>query len=139
MIDTHLRPDETGEVDSPGDQSRDGRGQAQQKTKSPSDSSAISGSTARDSYSAQDLARLNSRDNFRKGALKKAAAAYAAADISATELSAVETHNDDPSAITDTIGEQGQLKGSAPKSTRSRASNIQYVRTGPRNINFSDR
>ena len=136
MIDTHLRPDETGEVDSLGDENRGGREQAQQKTKSPADSSAISGSTARDSYSAQDLARLNSRENFRKGALKKAAAA---ADISATELSAVETHNDDPSALTDTTGEQGQLNRSAPKSTRSRISNIQYVRAGPRNINFSDR
>lgn len=119
---------EAGEVDSGGDQSTGGQGQVLQKTKSPGAFSAIAGTTARNSYSEQDLALSNSGGTLRKGAMKKAAATYPPADISATEVSAVEYPDDALLAFVGTIGGQGQLKGSAPKSAISRTSTITYVR-----------
>lgn len=75
------------------------------KPEAPRASSPIFGATARDLYSAQDLANLNSRKPRQKKDKEEPPATYTPANISVMEISAAEP------------------KGSAAKLTSSRISN----------------
>lgn len=125
----HLPPNGTREGDSRVGTNRRGQRQESQEINPPGESSAISGTTARSSFSAQDLAHSNSREELRKGAMKNAAVANSKLYTSATELPIVEPRNNASSALAGILGGQAHLKDLVPKVAGSRISKIAYVIT----------
>ena len=88
------------------------------------DESRISGTTARNTSSFQDVTHLSSGDKPRKEVAKKAPAINSPAGASATELSVANAGNEARSVYT---GGQEQLKGLGPKSAGLSRANIAYV------------
>ncbi len=127
MLNTHSPPDKVVEVDPKGYDGRNGLEQAPQQTKSPGTCSAISGTTARNSYSAQDLAHSNSKRDLRRRLMKKTVGAYRQLRSGATGDLAAESFNDAPSASPGIANGHAQLKGSAPMYAGSRLSQVPYV------------